>query len=227
MRFAAICAVLWVCATPISAEDRHITVTGQGMVQAQPDQAVISVGAAHRAKSAQDAMDAVNTAVAGMMAALNTAGVEPRDIQTTGIGLHAVHDHNTQSEGGPVLVGFSASNRLTIKVRDIDAAGEVLGALVDAGANDIGGISFGLSDPQEAMNGARRDAVADAQSKAALYAEAAGVALGKVISVREHGGQMPRPEMGRMAMASFDAAAIAPGELSIFARVEMVLELVD
>ncbi|KPA22019.1 26 kDa periplasmic immunogenic protein precursor [Shimia sp. SK013] len=229
MRLTAIILVAWcgLGAGVAHAEDRQITVIGEGVITQAPDQAVISVGVSHQTSSAQMAMEMVNDAARAMIVALDDAGIEARDMQTSGLSLRAVHDRNRNGDERPLLLGFSASNRLTVKVRDLEAVGGVLGTLVKAGANDIGGITFGLRDPKRAQDDARRNAVADAQTKAALYADAAGVSLGKVVSISESGSAMPRPEMMRASMASFDAVPVAPGELSVTAHVTMVWELAD
>ncbi|MGR3636056.1 MAG: SIMPL domain-containing protein [Shimia sp.] len=229
MRLAAILLVVWgsLGAGVAIAEGRHITVTGEGVVTEAPDQAVISVGVSHQTSSAQMATEVVSDTARAMIEALADAGIEARDMQTSGLSLRAVYDRNRNGDERPLLLGFSASNRLSVKVRDLETVGDVLGTLVKAGANDIGGITFGLRDPKRAQDDARRSAVADAQAKAALYAEAAGVSLGKVVSISESGSAMPRPEMMRASMASFDAVPVAPGELSVTAHVTMVLELTD
>ncbi len=228
MRLIGICFAIWTTLTGLAwAQERTMTVTGEGTVSEAADQAVITVGAAHRASSAQMAMAHVNDTVGTMLGTLRKAGIAPEDIQTSGLGLHPVYDHNRKGNDRPLLLGFNATSRLTVKVRDISTVGDVLGALVEAGANDIGGISFGLSDPDQAQNAARQDAVADAQAKASLYAQSASVSLGKVLTIREGGSSMPGPEMMRASMASFDAVPVAAGELSVSARVEMVFELLD
>lgn len=228
MRLAALGIALWLAlAGGILAEVRTVTVIGEGQISAAPDQAMITVGATHRAKSAEVAMREVNGAVNAMLDALTAAGVAPADMQTSGLSLHAVYDHNRKNNDGPVLLGFNAGNRLNIRVRDLPGVGEVLGTLVKVGANDIGGITFGLQDPKPQRENARKAAVADALEKAALYAEAAGVKLGEVMTIRETGSASPAPEMMRASMASFDAVPVAAGELTITARIEMVLELTD
>jgi len=229
MRVMAIFVMIWTCLAggAALAEARTITVVGQGQVQEAPDQAVIVVGASHQADTAEQALSQANHAVAEMIEVLEASGIDGRDMQTSGLGLRPVYDHNRKDNQRPLLVGFTASNRLTVKVRDIASVGAVLSDLVAAGANDISSVSFGLSDPERTQDAARRDAVADARAKATLYAEAAGVSLGKVVSISEAGATMPRPEMMRTAMASMDAVPIAAGELTVSAQVQMVLELTD
>ncbi|TCL10052.1 hypothetical protein BXY66_2120 [Shimia isoporae] len=225
MRLAAICMMIWtsVSAGVVAAQERTITVVGEGIAAEMPDQAVITVGVSHRSASAQMAMENVGDVVGNMIEALTKDGIEARDIQTSNLGLHPVYNRNRDGDERPLLLGFNASNSLTIKLRDIKGVGEVLGTLVENGANDIGGISFGLRDPQLAMSLARKEAIGDARAKAELYAEAAGVKLGQVVTISEVRQGSPRPEMMRAAMA--DAVPIAPGEVSLTARVTMVFEI--
>lgn len=229
MRLTAICLMICVSlgAAPAIAEERTITVIGEGRVTEVPDQAVITVGASQRSSSPQMAMESVGEIITGMIKELDKAGIEPRDMQTSGLGLRPVYDRNRNGDERPLLLGFDATNRLTVTVRDINRVGEVLAALVDAGATDISGVTFGLNYPLQAQDAARRDAVTDARAKATLYAVAAEVKLGKVLSISEIGGGMPRPEMMRASMASLDSVPIAAGELSVTAQIQMVIELRD
>ena len=115
---------------------------------------------------------------------------------------------------------------LMVRVRDLSILGEVLDAVARDGANSFEGLTFGLADPAAAGDAARRAAVADARRKAALYAEAAGVALGPLLSFAESGGA-PVPQMmarAEMAMAS-DAVPVAPGELTLTQRVTLTYAL--
>src|SRR5690606_38477818 len=106
---------------------------------------------------------------------LRRQGIEARDIQTSGLSLNAVYDY--PSNESPRLRGYRASNQVTVRVRDLNALGQAADAVVAAGANQINGISFGLSDPSAAEDAARRDAVRVLQSRAQLYAEATGMRL--------------------------------------------------
>lgn len=231
MRMGIILAMVVALTTTVGigsvwAEPRVITVAGEGRVSRVPDMATVRVGASHQAKSAQAAMNAVSEALRAMMRKVEQAGIAPQDMQTQGLSLHAVRDQKSIQSGGPQLVGFVASNQLSLRVRDLEGLGAVLAALVGAGANDIGGIGFGLSAPDEAQNNARRAAVADARARAELYAQAAGVTLGQVVSITEGaGGAVPRVEM--MRSAKVNAVPIAPGEVTVSAHVQVTWALAD
>lgn len=204
---------------------RTITVTGEAQVQAAPDMATITLGVVNQARTAQAAMAATSEATAAMLDVLAGAGIAPRDMQTSDLGLDPQWDHSRSSNGQPpVVVGFVARNTVSVRVRELDGLGTVLDAVLKAGANSFRGLQFGLQDPDPLMDEARRKAVANARHKAELYAEAAGVALGPVQRISENGGgaQPVQMEMMDMARAS---VPIAQGEVGLNARVTVVYTL--
>ena len=227
MRFAPIFAVLMALATPVLAEDlpRFVSVTGEGSVLVTPDMATISVGVETQGKTAGAALQANSEAMAKVISVLKGAGIDAKDIQTQAINLNPVWDQNKVNEqGGPVISGYAASNIVGIRVVDLAKLGDVLDKASTAGANTFNGISFGLIDPKPATNSARRAAVADARMRAELYVKAAGVKLGKVISISEapvsFGGPMP----GAMLRMEADSMAVpvASGEMNVTAQVAVV-----
>lgn len=198
---------------------REIVVAGRGVVRAVPDMAEVRLGVMAEAREAQVAMDRVSEDIDRLLATLDALGVAPRDIQTTTLRLDPVFSRApSDGQGGPELRGFTATNDLTVWLRDMALLGEALQALLEGGVNRVSSVSFSLADPAPLEAEARRAAVADAQARAALYAEAAGVALGPVQSIVEGGVSGAEPVMGaRMAMEA--AVPIAAGELEIVARV--------
>jgi len=212
-------------AAPLAAETdtlRRLTVTGTGSFEAAPDMAMIRLGVTTQAKTAGAAMNQNTEQMQATVAVLKAAGIADRDLQTSNLSLQPNWtSRNSSSNQPPRIVGFVARNTLAVRVRDLGQLGEVLDAVIQAGANDFQGLSFSLSDPTPAADAARRDAVADAARKARLYAEAAGVALGPIQSISESGGVRPyAAEMARAAMA--DAVPIEAGEVSVGASVTIV-----
>lgn len=207
-------------------EPATITVTGEGQSVAAPDLAVISLGVRNQAETALEAVNATSSALEGVLARLTSMGIAARDVQTESLSLNQIWDRRSQS--GQSLPGsFEASNILTVRVRDLDQLGAVLQAALSDGANTLSGLSFGFDDPGPLQDIARRDAVADAMAKAALYADAAGVALGPVLSITEGGGgAAPVLRAASMRMAAEVAdVPVAAGETEISARVTMVFEI--
>ncbi len=225
MRWIALTLAL-AFAIPAQAQDAlqsRLTVTGTGTVSRAPDMAVISLGAAARAESAAAAMDETSAATAAILAQLQQAGVAPRDIQTSTLSLRPLYD-TPSSKGGsdPRITGYDASNTVTIRIRALDDLGGILDAALNSGANTFHGLRFALQDPAPALDEARRRAVAEAMRKAALYADAAGVALGPLRDLSESGGGNA-PMMMRAEMA--ESVPVAAGELEVEARVTMVFSI--
>ena len=204
---------------------RQISVTGTGRVDLAPDMATVMIGVTHQDKAAGAAMQQTSDAVAAMLERLAGLGIAARDVQTTALTLNPVWRETPAQQGQPMPWGFEASNVVTLRLRDIAALGKVLDALVSDGANRLDGVTFGLQDPEASMDEARRRAVADAQRKATLYAAAAGVTLGQVISLSETGMATPRPQMLEMAAMRADSLPVAAGEVGITASVQMVFAL--
>ncbi len=205
------------------ARDGRLTVTGEGSVASVPDMATITLGVVHEAKTAGEALDMTSAATAQVLERLKTAGIEPRDMQTRDLSLSPVWDNRSASQQRPQIVGFEASNTVTVRVRVLDSLGGVLDDVVQGGANTFRGLSFGLQDPGPVLDEARKQAVAEALRKARLYAEAAGLTLGPVLQLSENGGSAQPMMMDRMAMSA--AVPVAQGEVSTGASVTMVFSI--
>lgn len=188
-----------------------ISVTGEATISAPPDIARIEAGVTTDAKTAHDASNANNDAMGKVLLALKGAGISEKDYQTSQVSLQPQYSSNQSRPGPNVLTGYRATNRITIKVRDILKIASVIDAVVGAGANDLGGISFTVSNASKLLDDARSQAIGDARRKAEIYAKAAGVTLGAPVSISEEG--TPAPVMYRRAAAPMAASApIAPGE---------------
>ncbi len=229
MRVLVSLIVVWGLWAGVAAADtpaRQITVSGLGEAAAAPDMAQIRLGVAREARRADQALSETSAAMRAIMAALSEAGVAPEEMQTTGLSLSPRYHHS--SNQAPEVVGYVAQNMLTVRVTALEKLGAILDATSDAGANQIQGLSFGIAAPQPLRDAARRAAVADARARAALYAEAAGVTLGPLLSLREEGaGGGPRPMAMEMARMASDAVPVAEGELTLSARVTMVFAIAE
>lgn len=203
----------------------RLTVTGQGEARAAPDMATIQLGVTTQAASAAEAMRQNSTQQTAVIEALTGAGIEQADVQTSGLNLNPLMDY---AEGrAPTVTGYQASNMVAVRVREVARLGEVLDAIVAAGANEINGISFIRDDASASEDEARRAAVEDARHKAEVLAEAAGLTLGPVLVLRDTPAmEGPRPMMME-ARAASDAAKvpIAAGEVALSAMVEMQFAL--
>jgi uncharacterized protein len=202
------------------ATEKLVTVTGEATVAVAPDTAMIRIGVTSQDKTAREAGDANAKQMTAVLAAIKDAGIADRDIQTSRLSLQPQYDPN--KAGTARLTGFQATNQVTVRIRDIDKLPAILDRAIAAGANEMSGIEFVVSEQSKLLDQARDDAIADARRKAELYAKAAGVKLGRVISITEEGSTpTPRPMQAMRA----GAVPVAPGEQTLRAVVTVSYEL--
>ena len=197
-----------------------ISVTGEATVSVPPDQAQIDAGVATEAKTAREASDANNAAMGKVLLALKGAGLEEKDFQTSRLSLQPQSAPSRNGPGPSTIVGYRASNRVRIRLHDVTKVASVIDTLVAAGANDLGGISFSVSNASKLLDDAREQAVADARRKAEIYAKAAGVTLGAPLSISEGGAPGPLA-FRKMAAPMAAAAPVAPGEETLAVTVSV------
>jgi uncharacterized protein YggE len=194
-----------------SERPANIVVTGEGSISAAPDLAQITGGVTTKGKTAKEATDANSKLMAAIMAALLDAAIAQKDIKTTRFSVQPVYTTpapNTELK----LSGFSASNQVTVTIRQIDKVGEIADRIVAAGVTNIGNLVFLHSDTSRLLDQARESAVADARRKAELYARASGVSLGRVVLITENSTYTPFAPMVGMLQAKAVALPIASGE---------------
>jgi uncharacterized protein YggE len=199
-------------ATPALAQTASpamISVTGEATVSVAPDLAQIDAGVTSEAKTAREASDANNAAMGKVLLALKSASIDEKDFQTSRLSLQPQAAPNRP--GPASIVGYRASNRVTIRLRDVTKVATVIDTLVAAGANDVGGINFTVSQASKLLDEAREQAIADARRKAEIYAKAAGATLGAPLSITEEGGHGPIPYR-RMAAGMAASTPVAQGE---------------
>jgi uncharacterized protein YggE len=202
-----------------------ITLIGHGEIDHEPDIAHISVGVSVDAETASAAMSQQAAKMTGVFSAVKASGVADRDMQTSNLSLNPNYSYPEKLP--PKLIGYKASNQLTIRVRDLKNLGKTLDAVVKGGGNTINGVSFDIEKPEPLLNEARVAAIKDAADKAELYARAVGYRVKRIVTVSEAGGYSPpRPvPMARMAQAA-PSTPIAAGEVTINADVNVTFELV-
>jgi uncharacterized protein len=206
-----------------------LSLAAYGEAKVAPDMATISLGVMTDAPTAAAAMQANAQKMRQVAASLKRSGIAEKDIQTSQLNLSPqyVYQQNEQ----PRLTGYQATNQVTITVRDLAKLGQNLDAAVNAGANQVHGVSFGLIDATQAENAARQAAVKALKAKADLYAAATGHRVTRLVSLSEGGGYAgppPMPMIGRMvkAEAAMDAATqVAPGELRVRIDISGLYEL--
>ena len=214
-------------ATPmISSDGTLLSVSAQAEARQVPDVATLSTGVVTQASDANAAMRANATQMDKVMAAIKAAGIADRDIRTSGISLNPQYKYVENQS--PTITGYQASNTVDIKVRDLSRLGKVLDALVASGANQVNGPSFEIDQPEPVYDQARRDALEKAQARAQMYAKALGLKVRRIVSIDEGGGYRPPMPMPMMAMSRAKAesdTAVAPGETTLSANLNVVFEL--
>jgi len=220
-------------ATPALAADIQIAATGPIVeltvtenVEAEPDIVTVSAGVTTQARTAVEAMRSNAQAMTAVVDRIKQLGVAERDIQTTGINLGAQYDYD-QTARRQVFRGYQASNRVSVKLRQIERTGEVLDALVAAGATDLGGPDWSIDDDTGARAQARRQAMETARARALDYARTAGYSDVRLLEISETiAPQPPMPYLRAVRAESADASTpVQPGLVQAGVTVQVTYEL--
>jgi uncharacterized protein YggE len=212
---------------PVQLEGRVIVI-GEGSVHVAPDYAQITGGGTTNGKTVKEATDANSKLMATITAALLNSGIAQTDIQTAQFSIQPVYAP-PQPQNEPKLIGYRVSNQVTVTARSLGNVSDILDRMVDAGATDIGNVSFLHSDPAKALDQAREAAVADARHKAELYARGLGFTLGRVAWLTEDSGLMPPvPVPAFRAQASMAAPIpVAPGEDNLGVQITVGFDIAE
>jgi uncharacterized protein len=204
---------------------RTLSISGSGTVAATPDLVSITVGVTTTAPTARAALTANNAKTAGVFEFLRASGVGPRDMQSTNISVSPQFRPRRNNEPvQPEIIGYTVRNNVHITVRDLAGFGVVLDGVVEAGANMVQGISFGIAERDALEKKAMANAVRDAVAKARNIADAAGVELGPILTINT-GGVGPAPRQQFLARAEASSVPVAAGELTVRAQVSVVFAI--
>lgn len=200
---------------PAAFSATTLDLSAVGEVKLAPDMASITMGVDTTAPTAAEALRANAARMSQVVAALKAAGLPARDIQTSQLSLSP--QYANEANRPQRLTGYQASNQVDVAVNDLSKLGRVVDAVVAAGADNIGQLSFGLANPGAAENAARVAAVKALEDKAALYAQATGYRVGRLVNLSEGGGYRPGPPMPMMAMAvrSNESTPVEAGEVRV------------
>ena len=202
----------------------RLDISATGEATRIPDIAVITAGVVTKATTATAALEQNAARMERVRAALTRAGIADRDIQTSNISLNP--EYRYVQDQAPQLTGYSASNQLSVRFRDIRSTGSILDALVAQGANQINGPNLTIDKPDEALDEARTKALGIGRARAEVYARSLGMRVVRLLSVSESGGSsivQPLPMM--MARAQAADTKIDPGEQKLEVTLGMVFEL--
>jgi uncharacterized protein YggE len=212
--------------TPVTPITRTVSVTAEGVVTGTPDQATIYIGVQTEGDTSDEALTANNDQMTALLATLRGAGVVARDLQTRDFSIYPRYADSTNGELR--INGYVVSNSVHVTVRNLDNLGTILDAAVEAGGNQVSGISFGFSDPSALVEQAREQAVANARANAEQLATLTDAELGSVVSISEGINNYPTP-IFRETMGIADTASIVPietGESSVSVSVSLTYELI-
>lgn len=208
-----------------------LSANGDGEMKVTPDIAIVTLGVTTRGTTASEALQANSSALTAAISELKNAGIADKDIGTSGLSVSPVYDNRSDRPGAdttpPPIVGYQVSNDVRATIRDIASSGAVLDKVVSAGANRISGITFDISDREAATDAAIKSAVTEARRKGALIAAAAGVRLGRMLSISasESGGF--QPVFARMEMKAAAPVPVMPGEQTISATASITWKVIE
>lgn len=207
----------------LTAPAAQLTVNGSATVTAAPDQATLMLGVTQQGSNVGKTQQAVNTAIAAIIEALQGQGIAPEQMATADYSISPTYDY---SENAPVLTGYQVTSMLRVTVDDFAQVGAVIDAATAAGANQTGGISFGVKDREAMYRQALAEAVDAARGKASLLAQAAGKQLGDLLSMTEDGGGSPVYRVFALdAKEMAGGTQVLGGTVEVGAQVTLVFNL--
>ena len=205
---------------------RTVKVSGTGEIQVAPDTAVIRLGVQTEEKTAQAAISQNNVKMQALMDTLKNAKVAPGDIQTKKIRLAPRYTTNS-TNNERTLVGYTATNIVEVRSKDLTALGTLLDQAVNNGANTIESISFIISDSEKLTDQARQNAVQNARHKAEQLAQLTGANLGSVLEIQET-SSFPSPVVSQVQpIAQGAEVPVSPGSQSIRVNVQVTWAIAD
>jgi uncharacterized protein len=207
----------------------NVAVVGEAYEDVAPDRAILRFGVVTDRPTAAAAASDNAAAMAAILADLKAMGISDADMQTQNVSLTPISTEERDAKGKTKTIqSYRASNTLAVFVKPVDKAGDIIGRAIDKGANSLDGVDYDHSNLDAKRDDLRAKAVKDAERRARIYAEAAGLRLARVIEIRP-------VEDGPIAIKSFDARIAAapaaapvplrPGQQRIGERVAIVWAL--
>ncbi len=194
-------------------------------VRSSGRQAQIRSGVSTRGKTVREAAETNSKTMAAILTALTESGIPQKDVRTAQLSIQPVYAAQEPGKEQK-LVGYSVANHVSAKIKHVEKLGDVLDRLIAAGATEVWNVEFLVSDPAKVLDQAREAAIADARRKAEVYARAAGVPLGRVVSIEEESGASSPMPMRALAQPAPGAhVPIAPGENTLRAVVSVAFEI--
>ena len=204
----------------------RVTVQGDSIVQAQPDTAILTVSVVTQSKRAIDAQQENANRTDAVIRAMKSAAGTGAELKTGGYSVQPQRIYRENQP--PTITGYEARNSVTVTISELSRVGAVIDAAAQAGANDIGGISFTLRKDRPARDQALAEATREAVVKAQVIAQALGGRVARIVEVEEEGAARPRPTYQAETMAARSSAAATPietGALEITSKVLLIAEV--
>jgi uncharacterized protein YggE len=232
--FALALAAALVLVLPAAAQENPmptpstISVSGEGTVYASPDVAYLEVGVQTVDADLSKAFGQTGDKISGVLNALKKLGIEDKDIQTNGVNVtpQNQYDNNGNLTG---TSSYTVSNSVEVTIRKVDQVEAVLTSTIEAGANSINSLNFGIQDTTALEQQARAQAVAQAKDRAAQLASALGVTVGKPLTVTEVTQNVPVPVFARMSVAALPSTGggqpVSQGQLSVTIDVQITFSI--
>lgn len=219
----------------VAAGNTLLSVAAEGKSTRTPDLAVFGAGVTTQATTAGAALTENAQRMTAVIASLRKAGIAERDIQTSNLSVNPVYGQPKRLPDGsmeqqdPIIIGYQATNQVSVRQRKLDSYGKVIDTLVANGANQVNGPSFQIDNADTAMDEARLEAMKKARARADLYAKAAGLRVVRILTISENAGwSPPQPQVmfARSDMASAPKSSpVAAGELEMTVTINVSYEL--
>jgi uncharacterized protein YggE len=208
------------------ADPRQVTVLGSGQVQGVPDTLTANVAIEFTAADVTTAMNQTNDRQQAVINALVGAGLDRKDIRTTGVSLQPQYT-SPEPTRSTIIAGYRADNAMDIKIHPTDAASKLLALVVSTGgdATRISSVNYSIADDSQLVKDARTRAFEDAKTRAQQYAQLSGLTLGKVLSISEAAGTTPSAGGPPAPAPRASMVPLEPGQQTVSFSVTAVWEL--
>ncbi|MGM0368325.1 MAG: SIMPL domain-containing protein [Actinomycetota bacterium] len=219
-----------VTATSAIQQQNSISVSGTGNVSIAPDEVSVRITILTEKSSSEEAVNQNSNITDEVIDTIKAENLENLKIETTGFNLQPLYDNNDEDKP-PEIYAYRATNTIKATTTEIEKIGDIMATAIDSGANDVGSLSFNLSEEakREAKQNALTEATQDAREKANAIANSLGLEIDKIYNITESGVSYPGPFYVEEAMAAAEAPEgrgvapppVSPGELEISANVEI------
>ncbi len=216
-------------AETVETEATILEVNGEGKIEVKPDRARVSFGVETTGKTAVEAQQENNILMNRVIERLKDGGFLEENMQTRNLSVVPQYNYAEENRKEPEIIGYLASNEISLQVTDVRLVGKSIDLAIEAGANEVRGVQFSLNNEREVRNQALELAVRDAKSQADAVAAVLGMEVNRIRTVRIGGVYLPRPVymegMGAAEEAKMLQAPIMPGNITVSAQVFIVYEL--